>query len=183
MPKMSNCRDCNKEIKAKGQGVQYPLRGTTCQSCFEDVHFKCDGTSQEALAKFDKDNGWLLWVYKCKSCKSLVKNISDFMVDMRTEMESLRTRVHQLESDRDAMSQEIESLKTENKVLKLRLEKTDDRTSIVSGTLYEMDEKTKDNEGRITSFSLKLKKAKVEILRLGKMMIYCKRVEYWLKQD
>src|SRR2546421_4805692 len=114
---MSNCRECNKEVKAKGQGVQYPSRGTTCQLCFEDIHFKCDGTSQDVMAKFDKDNGWLLWVYKCKSCKSLVNNIRDFMMDMRTEMESLRAKVSKLESDQDAMSKEIESLKNENKVL------------------------------------------------------------------
>src|SRR5215475_11300951 len=144
---MSICRECDKEIKARGQGVQYPSRGTTCQSCFEDIHFKCDGTSQDILAKFDKDNGWLLWVYKCKSCKSLVKNINQFMVEMRTAMESLTTRVDKLESDRDAMTQEIESLKDENKVLKERLDRTNDRTSMVSGILYEMEDRQrrKDN--------------------------------------
>jgi predicted nuclease with TOPRIM domain len=99
------------------------------------------------VAKFDKDDGWLLWLYKCKSCKSLVKNINGFMLEMRTAMESLKTRVVKLESDRDTMAQEIECLKTENKVLKERLEKADDRTSMVSGVVSELEERQrrKDN--------------------------------------
>ena len=69
------------------------------------------------------------------------------MLDMKTAMESLTARVGKLESDRDAMSEEIESLKNENMILKERLDKTNDRTSIVSGILYEMDERQrrKDN--------------------------------------
>jgi predicted RNase H-like nuclease (RuvC/YqgF family) len=63
------------------------------------------------------------------------------MVEMRTAMESLKTRVNKLESNRDAMSQEMESLKNENKVLKERLDRTSDRTSIVSGILYEMEDR------------------------------------------
>ena len=172
---MSNCRECNKEIRTKGQGVQYPSRGTTCQSCFEDIHFKCDGTSQDIVAKFDKDNGWLFWVYKCKSCKSLVKNISEFMLEMRTAMESLKTRIGKLESDRDAMSQEIESLKTENKVLRERLDKTNDRTSTVSGILYEMDER-KRRKDNIVLFDVNESQSESSQTRKGDDLLEASRV-------